>query len=264
MRDAIDEIASLLAAFFADNDFVLSDIVAGLLLLVHSPEQRPDSYEIPRPWNSREGPEWMIMPEGFEKMSRMMDFVVAVYGWPSFLLNNLNCSSWCNLYRKLQCCRKCDLSAVTVVEDNCCFCNSAAFKLESMLEDTDIYFVSFRNRLYQVPFVVITDHKMKSIVITIRGSASVMDLVTDLSLSEDVFSVDVDCDDILKEDSDLDSSGEVRVHRGMLNSARYVYNTIRSHKVIEDLTALHPTYDLVVCGHSLGAGVASLLTLLLK
>lgn len=33
MRAALDEIASLIASFFADNDFVMSDIVAGLLLL---------------------------------------------------------------------------------------------------------------------------------------------------------------------------------------------------------------------------------------
>lgn len=33
MRTALDEIAGLIASFFVDNDFVFSDIVAGLLLL---------------------------------------------------------------------------------------------------------------------------------------------------------------------------------------------------------------------------------------
>lgn len=116
----------------------------------------------------------------------------------------------------------------------------------------------------QVPFVVLTDRRTGSIVVTIRGSASVLDLVTDLSLSEDVFSVDVDSDPILREDQQLESEGQVRVHRGMLHSARYVYNTLRTQHVLEDLSEAHPDYELVICGHSLGAGVASLLTLLLK
>ncbi|KAK6034343.1 triacylglycerol lipase [Cooperia oncophora] len=50
----------------------------------------------------------------------------------------------------------------------------------------------------------------------------------------------------------------------MLMSARYVFDTLKKHQVLEDLAVLNTNYQLVVCGHSLGAGVASLLTLLLK
>lgn len=124
--------------------------------------------------------------------------------------------------------------------------------------------MSFRNKLYQTPFVVLADHSTKSIVITIRGSASILDFVTDLSLNEDYFSMDIDNDPILCEDHELDSEGAVRVHRGMLKSAHHVYNTLKKNNVLEDLHSLHPSYQLIVCGHSLGAGVAALLTLLLK
>lgn len=132
------------------------------------------------------------------------------------------------------------------------------------MEKTDIYYASFRNKLYQTPFVVLTDHKTQSIVITICGSASILDFVTDLSLNDDLFSMDVDLDPILCNDHELDSEGAVRVHRGMLKSAHYVHNALKKNKVLEDLFTLHPSYELIVCGHSLGAGVASLLTLLLK
>ncbi|VDM79217.1 unnamed protein product [Strongylus vulgaris] len=91
-----------------------------------------------------------------------------------------------------------------------------------------------------------------------------MDLVTDLCLDDEVLSIDVDADPLLRTDTTLDAEGEVRVHRGMLMSARYVFDTLRKHQVIEDLAVLNTGYQLVVCGHSLGAGVASLLTLLLK
>lgn len=96
---------------------------------------------------------------------------------------------------------------------------------------------------------MLTDHETKSIVIAIRGSASLLDLVTDLSLSDDIFSVDVDDDpgysalssifftemilfSVLRQDRELDGKGEVRVHRGMLRGARYVYDILKEHNVI--------------------------------
>ncbi|VDO56995.1 unnamed protein product [Haemonchus placei] len=156
------------------------------------------------------------------------------------------------------------LYEVLIVEDNCCFCNTAAFTLATEDKNVDLFFVSFRNGLYEVPFVVLADHETRSIVITIRGSCSLVDLVTDLCLDDEVLSIDVDADPLLRTDATLDAEGEVRVHRGMLMSARYVFDTLRRHSVLEDLAVLNTNYQLVVCGHSLGAGVASLLTLLLK
>lgn len=41
MRAALDDIAFLMASFFADVDLVASDILAGLLLLVHAPHDLP-------------------------------------------------------------------------------------------------------------------------------------------------------------------------------------------------------------------------------
>lgn len=69
-------------------------------------------------------------------------------------------------------------------------------------------------------------------------------------------------DPILGEDNDVKNG--VRVHRGMLKGAHYVYDVLKTHNVLEDLKMLNPDYTIVVCGHSLGAGIATLLTLLLK
>lgn len=261
MRNAIDNIAALMASFFVGHDFVGSDIVAGMLLLVHSPHtvKSVENIESVRP----QTPDWMKLPENLSTVKRFLDFAVAVYGWPSYMINNCGCMPWYRLCRKLQLCSACRCDRTLVVEDNCCSCHTSAFVLESELNETDLYYISFRNRLYQTPFVVLADHQSKNVVITIRGSASLLDLITDLSLNSERFSVDVDTDPILREDHTLDD-GEVRVHRGMLNGARYVYNTIKAQRILDDLFLLNPGYGLVVCGHSLGAGVASLLTLLLK
>ncbi|VDD90467.1 unnamed protein product [Enterobius vermicularis] len=262
MRAALDDIAFLMASFFADVDLVASDILAGLLLLVHAPHDLPaEDAVLP----SSEIPSWMTL----ENAQRMMEFATAVYGWPAYCFNNCGCSAWCKLCTKLSCCGTCRCSEIKVIDDNCCFCSTASFSVITEIEKADIHFVSFRNKLYEasrhVPFIVLVDSKTKSIVITIRGSASLMDLVTDLSLDEEVFSVDVDVDPILSKDEDLEPKGEeVRVHRGMLKSARYVLETLKQHNILDNLTKMFPTYNLVVCGHSLGAGVATLLTLLLK
>jgi hypothetical protein len=51
------------------------------------------------------------------------------------------------------------------------------------------------------------------------------------------------------------------VHSGMLKSAKKISNSPVKQAVIEALNK-YPTYSLTLCGHSLGGGVASLLTLL--
>lgn len=60
-----------------------------------------------------------------------------------------------------------------------------------------------------MPFIVLVDAKTKSIVITIRGTASMMDAINDLSLDDEAFSVDVDQDPILSRDEKLDTPDKV-------------------------------------------------------
>lgn len=105
MRAALDEIATLMASFFVGSDYVLTDIVAGLLLLVHSPHHpAPPSAITEAP---KDPPDWMRMPECLPTVSRMLDFAVAVYGWPTYLLNNCACAPWYRLCRTMRCCRSC-------------------------------------------------------------------------------------------------------------------------------------------------------------
>uniref|UniRef100_A0AC35F9U1 Fungal lipase-like domain-containing protein n=1 Tax=Panagrolaimus sp. PS1159 TaxID=55785 RepID=A0AC35F9U1_9BILA len=194
MRNALDDIAALMASFFIGHDFVLSDIVSGLLLVVHSPHTVVNESKV---FSTRpQMPLWMKLPENLATVSRFLDLATAVYGWPSYMFNNLGCMPWIRLFRRLQCCRTCrGEELVSIESDNCCSCHT-------------------------------------------------------------------NTDPILRLDTTLDD-GEVRVHRGMLNAARYVYNTLKANGVLEDLLVLNPEYQIVVCGHSLGAGIAALLTLLL-
>lgn len=101
MREALDDIAALIATFFVDNDFVWSDIVAGLLLLVHSPDNRQESPPIEMERLSSY-PDWMEFPACLPVLCRMFDFAAAIYGWPAYLLNNVGCFSCCRLCRKMR------------------------------------------------------------------------------------------------------------------------------------------------------------------
>lgn len=68
-----------------------------------------------------------------------------------------------------------------VVEDNCCMCNVAGVRTLSGVPSHDILYATFRNRLFEVPFLVIADHSTQSIVIVMRGSISLRDIFTDFT-----------------------------------------------------------------------------------
>jgi len=111
---------------------------------------------------------------------------------PLFELNRLNC---CNLLKlcavdgnfpKIIFCAILVLyfarrKSPRVVEDNCCLCNVAGVRSLSGVAAHDILYASFRNRLFEVPFVVVADHSTKSVVVVMRGSISLRDIFTDFT-----------------------------------------------------------------------------------
>ncbi|KIH55557.1 hypothetical protein ANCDUO_14285, partial [Ancylostoma duodenale] len=169
MRAAMDDLANLMSSFFSDVDIVFSDVLAGLFLVVHS----PTNVYPPIIKTNTEPPEWMTV----ENALHFQHFSSCVYGWPTYLLHNFGIKPAYKLFRKLQCCGRlrCDQkensdvpmrnissdsrvhdrshykpsTKVLVIEDNCCFCNTAAFTLSNEQKNIDLFFVSFRNELYE-------------------------------------------------------------------------------------------------------------------
>jgi hypothetical protein len=69
---------------------------------------------------------------------------------------------------------------VEIVEDDWCFCNVSALKhWLPNIKDDDLVYVSFKCDYYEVPFFVALDHCTKSIVIALRGSFGMKDLLAD-------------------------------------------------------------------------------------
>lgn len=96
--------------------------------------------------------------------------------------------------------------------------------------------------------MVFLDHVSKSIVVAIRGTASLSDIMTDLYIDTKLF------------------LGKYQAHRGIALSAEGMLESII--EAIETgrrkRSGVYSDYDIVVVGHSLGAGTASCLGLLLS
>lgn len=53
-------------------------------------------------------------------------------------------------------------------------------------------------------------------------------------------------------------------HKGMIIGANYVAKRLREVGIIDKALAMYPEYGLMLTGHSLGAGVAALLALMIR
>ncbi|CEF63898.1 Sn1-specific diacylglycerol lipase beta [Strongyloides ratti] len=256
INNALDEVADILTAFFLDNDFVISDILAGLVLFLNNSDTKESSYEI---IENNEVPEWMEIIH-INRTNRFTKFALAVYGWTTFIALNSNKKLIWQFIKKVNCCPKKENDFENEEEEeNKSLLNVKAFMTLTGIRREDLLFVSFENMVFQIPFIVCLDHQTNSIVIAIRGSASIHDFVTDLSLHEDVIMLDVDSDKTIEGDE-----MKVKAHKGMLLVAKNILTKLDNSQILDKTFFDYPSYDLVITGHSLGGGVGALLTLLLK
>ncbi|CAG8519152.1 8043_t:CDS:10 [Racocetra persica] len=112
------------------------------------------------------------------------------------------------------------------------------------LDKNDIICWEYDQNAVSVPnYMVIRDPETNSIIVSIRGTMNVTDLVTD-SLTH------------------YESWNGGFVHRGILCSAQYLIN--HSLKDIRDAVIKYNADSIKIIGHSLGASVSSITTLLLR
>jgi hypothetical protein len=163
--------------------------------------------------------------------------------------------------------------------EGCCGCQLAAMTIQTGVERDDILFLSTDNEVFKAPFAVVLDRKMRSVVVSVRGTLSIKDALTDMSYS--------------MQPVDIDGVNETFVHMGMYTAADEIRKRLmgRSRREIrleavrtqggateEEVDRLldcekrilphifqqYKDYQLIVTGHSLGAGVTSVLALLLQ
>ncbi|KAK6187867.1 hypothetical protein SNE40_005799 [Patella caerulea] len=258
-RDAFIEISKLVADFFVDVDLVPTDIAAGLILvkkqqawsasqLISVVIDSPSSSNLqPQNTSRRIQPPkpWMTI----KLMRHYMTFAAGSYGWPYYVYNNLG-TGLCKILKRSRCC-SCIRKEDHVVSDNACSCNTAGILMQTGLDRKDLIYVSYHNKVAEIPFFVAVDRKENKVVIAIRGTMSLEDALTDLS----AVGVNVHVEGVM----------DCYVHCGMLKCALYIESQLKELQLIEKaFDALPEATGLVITGHSLGAGAAAILAMKLR
>ncbi|TNM91049.1 hypothetical protein fugu_003338 [Takifugu bimaculatus] len=273
--DAYSEVASLFAEFFRDLDIVPSDIIAGLVLLRQTQRSKRSSIldqanndviaflsGMPVTRNTRyldlKSSAEMNM---YKDVCYYMLFALAAYGWPMYLMRKPVCGL-CHLASSCPCASNSGSrlsQTVTVEEDNCCGCNILAIRrhfLDRDLKQVHIVYTSCHDAVYETPFFVAVDHDKKKVVISIRGTLSLKDALTDLTGDSERLPVE-------------EQHGTWLGHKGMVYSAEYIKKKLEQEMILSqafgrDLNKGTMHYGLVIVGHSLGAGTAAILSFLLR
>ncbi|XP_028409100.1 sn1-specific diacylglycerol lipase alpha-like isoform X2 [Dendronephthya gigantea] len=278
-------IGMTLSEFFQDLDVVPSDIAAGLVLLrlIQKREEnrlvyqcladalpmvcKPGKGKVTNSFQkTRKAKPFTIESREecrlFEDVVHYAHYAVGAYGWPVYLLTDLKCAC-CSLASTMRCCYSCrkqEAKFGPVLEDNCCQCNFSAVKqtLSDFFEDVQIIYTSFVDELYVSPFYVAVDHAKKSVIISIRGTLSLQNILTDLIVEPEK----IPC-------SRSHMYDEWYAHKGMLRTALSVKNVLETKGILTEAFDKCPpnernNYQLIIVGHSLGAGAAAVLSILLK
>lgn len=163
---------------------------------------------------------------------------------------------------RCSCCDRTDPDS-SVLGDNLCSMNRVALMRFTKKLNSKLIYANFKNDYEAKPFAVFADVPRRTVIISIRGTLSLEDCITDLNAELGTFEFE----------------GKQRfAHKGMLLVANYVYNELKKLHLIETAAAYldqgyqPPTigtlrsndFGLVTTGHSMGAAGSVILALLLK
>lgn len=126
--------------------------------------------------------------------------------------------------------------------------NNEAIYLFTGIPVEDIVMAEWRSSVFRPCHYVAVDRARRRLVLVVRGSLELSDIATDLTARPIEF--------------DFGGGLQGHVHQGLMSAATYVHlNTAQALRTAAERFAGWP---LLVTGHSLGAGVAALLLLLLR
>lgn len=224
--------------------------------------------------------------------ARMAKYALGIYTWMLYLfvhpvtgIPRLLCRS-CDLCQRGRCCndnprrRRTDLvpgddleptfgtaatssqsmttMRGTTIGDNLCGWHQQSLLLVAGIPEADLIYAQFVNRFSLVPYCILLDHESQSVVVSVRGSLSLDDLVTDVH-------IDPQCVYDLGQKHGFEVDENQYCHAGVVASARNLYADLERHGLLEQLLRNdYPDYHLRLVGHSLGAGICTLLGYMLK
>ncbi|KAL3796024.1 hypothetical protein HJC23_013081 [Cyclotella cryptica] len=135
-----------------------------------------------------------------------------------------------------------------------------SFRLTRMgCEHAHLCYANFSNGIAATPYAILVDEMKETVVITVRGTNSLEDWVIDLQYVP--LPLD-ECGSVCG----FDGEGHY-CHKGVLTRAKWMYNDMKENRVLKMLysnDSRYNAYNLVVVGHSLGGGCATVLSLMLR
>ncbi|XP_026474659.1 sn1-specific diacylglycerol lipase alpha-like [Ctenocephalides felis] len=274
VRHNFGDIARLLSEFFRDLDVVPSDVIAGLVLLRKFQKLERDAIVRQRingtydflsgvPINAQT--KFLSLDNKsdfvkFQEVIHYMHFAQGAYGWPMFLMTN-SVTGLCQLCSAMRCsCMPCasrdSKSNANIIKDNCCECNYAALKRMLTHGEIEVVYATYHVDVGETPFFIAVDYTKRKIVISIRGTLSMKDIITDLNAEGEPLPLNPPKEDWLG-------------HKGMVQAAQYILNELEQDQLLEKAFELNPArgtrdFGLVIVGHSLGAGTAAILAILMQ
>ena len=144
----------------------------------------------------------------------------------------------------------------SIVGDNFWQKQTIAFKALSGLAVKDIIYANFCDTITEIPYIILLDHEWKSVVVTIRGTITLESVLTDMNVAPEALTR-------LGEECGFDGDG-LYCHTGMLASTEWLYRDMKRHGKLNKILAEYEGYKLRIVGHSLGAGIAAILSVLLR
>mmetsp|Transcript_23876 Transcript_23876/g.36106 ORF Transcript_23876/g.36106 Transcript_23876/m.36106 type:complete len:402 (+) Transcript_23876:553-1758(+) len=111
------------------------------------------------------------------------------------------------------------------------------------IKEEDVVAAKWASKTHRPAYFIVRDLKHRKIVLSIRGTFSARDVLTDLCASAETF--------------ETGRRGKHRAHHGMLEAA--ISLATETKETVEKELHANPGYSLVLVGHSLGGGVAAVL-----
>lgn len=186
--------------------------------------------------------------------ARYAKYALAIYTWILYLYDKPLSGPGKLFWRGLYCGER------RVREDNLLQSHKHALLLTAGVPEADLVYMQLESSFESNPFCVILDHAWTTVVIAIRGTFSLEDVITD-TLVEPVSL------EALGQECGFDGRNQY-CHGGVLSCARNVYRDLQQRGILDQLIlgddAPYPDYTLRLVGHSLGASTAALLSLMLR
>mmetsp|Transcript_8296 Transcript_8296/g.17707 ORF Transcript_8296/g.17707 Transcript_8296/m.17707 type:complete len:462 (-) Transcript_8296:39-1424(-) len=242
---------------------MLSIVALSRLQHVLDSDTRDDANDSNRNKNDKERNNATINAQILADLAHYCTFANAAYGWKGFAF----CGRWHFLGG-----------------------NSRILMRSTGIDRRDIVATNWHSKVNRPAYYIARDANRKAIVLSIRGSLSPRDILTDLCASSENFIVEDDPTNYIgsigeeeggdgsttkqSNTNDNDAGSAIsattpitiptppplmvgRAHKGMVDAARSVARM--TGRIISDELNSHPDYSLVIVGHSLGGGVAAVL-----